>query len=233
MKYVLDRPQTNSYPTDAILEELRRVAAHYKYKYFTRHEFDAVATYCKGSVVLSRFGKWQTALDSTGLTLPKEKKDRSFISNQELFEELGRVWRALGHRPSKDEWNASDPKYSYTTYKTRFSGWVNACAAFIDFVSSKNEEAISGEQIVPDAKAQETVTNIPQEKKRTVPLKLRLKVLERDKFKCVLCGRSPVTDIGIVLHLDHIVPYSKGGETTFENLRTLCQNCNWGKGDQI
>ena len=72
---------------------------------------------------------------------------------------------------------------------------------------------------------------IPAERKRDVPLKLRLKIFSRDKFKCVLCGRTPAIHLGAKLHVDHIVPFSKGGTTTDPNLRTLCEQCNWGKGD--
>ena len=61
--------------------------------------------------------------------------------------------------------------------------------------------------------------------------RLRYKILRRDKFKCVLCGRG--TYSGAVLHVDHILPISKGGKTEWNNLRTLCEQCNLGKGDMI
>lgn len=34
------------------------------------------------------------------------------------------------------------------------------------------------------------------------------------------------------LHVDHIIPIAKGGKTVKENLRTLCEECNWGKRDK-
>jgi 5-methylcytosine-specific restriction endonuclease McrA len=71
---------------------------------------------------------------------------------------------------------------------------------------------------------------IPAEAKRDVPLRLRLKVLERDNFTCVLCGKTPALVPGTVLHIDHIVPFSKGGKTIAANLRTLCSLCNLGRG---
>lgn len=55
---------------------------------------------------------------------------------------------------------------------------------------------------------------------------LRWAVLERDSFTCVYCGRRPPD---VVLHVDHKHPRSKGGEDTFENLVTACQDCNLGK----
>lgn len=66
---------------------------------------------------------------------------------------------------------------------------------------------------------------------RVISDKLRYQVLKRDCFKCCACGASPAKDASVELHIDHIVPWSKGGETTLDNLQTLCSRCNLGKGD--
>jgi 5-methylcytosine-specific restriction endonuclease McrA len=66
---------------------------------------------------------------------------------------------------------------------------------------------------------------------RTISDKLRYQVLKRDHFKCCACGASPAKDSSVELHIDHIVPWSKGGETTLRNLQTLCSRCNLGKGN--
>lgn len=63
--------------------------------------------------------------------------------------------------------------------------------------------------------------------------RLRFEVLARDKFTCRYCGASPSKDPEVTLHIDHIIPWSKGGETTLENLQTLCSKCNLGKSDLI
>jgi 5-methylcytosine-specific restriction endonuclease McrA len=55
--------------------------------------------------------------------------------------------------------------------------------------------------------------------------------MRRDNFKCKNCGRSPATDQSIILHVDHINAWAKGGETILENLQTLCSVCNIGKSD--
>lgn len=57
---------------------------------------------------------------------------------------------------------------------------------------------------------------------------LRYDVLKRDKFRCVICGAT--AQDGVKLHVDHIFPVSKGGKTELDNLRTLCERCNRGKG---
>ena len=61
--------------------------------------------------------------------------------------------------------------------------------------------------------------------------KLRYSILSRDSFQCQLCGRGQSD--GVKLHVDHIIPVSKGGKTVPENLRTLCDECNIGKSDTI
>lgn len=60
---------------------------------------------------------------------------------------------------------------------------------------------------------------------------LRYNVLKRDNFKCSLCGAT-IAD-GVKLHVDHIVPVSKGGKTEISNLQTLCERCNIGKSNKL
>lgn len=67
---------------------------------------------------------------------------------------------------------------------------------------------------------------------RKINSRLRIKVLHRDKSTCKICGASPKKDPRITLHVDHIIPYSKGGKTLIENLQTLCSICNLGKSSE-
>lgn len=60
---------------------------------------------------------------------------------------------------------------------------------------------------------------------------LRYRILERDQFACAACGAT--ADDGIKLHVDHIVPVSKGGRTEESNLQVLCAECNLGKFDRM
>ena len=66
---------------------------------------------------------------------------------------------------------------------------------------------------------------------RKISDKLRYAVLKRDHFKCCACGASPAKDPAVELHIDHIIPWSKGGNTTIDNLQTLCSKCNLGKSN--
>lgn len=63
-----------------------------------------------------------------------------------------------------------------------------------------------------------------------VAVGLRFDVFQRDMFRCRYCGRS--ADDGVVLHADHVIPQSKGGPTTLDNLVTACFECNIGKSNK-
>lgn len=62
---------------------------------------------------------------------------------------------------------------------------------------------------------------------------LRKKIIERDNHTCKICGLSTYDEPNLLLEVDHIVPISKGGLTTEENLQTLCWKCNRKKGSKI
>lgn len=230
-QFKFKRSQISKIPRDEMIKELKKVAEFYKFIRFTRHDYDRVAKLCKGSSVLAEFKTWQNALDSIGIRLTPKKVDCNIIHIKELFDEMERIWKLLGHRPSKIEWDLSKPKYSYSTYKQRFNGWVNACLKFIEYKMGKPVSGDSNYNFGKKPSKLEIKADIKnQEKKREIPLKLRLKVMQRDNFRCSYCGKSPATSRVTVLHIDHIRPYSKGGKTTLDNLRTLCAECNWGKG---
>ena len=54
----------------------------------------------------------------------------------------------------------------------------------------------------------------------------RYNVLKRAKYRCELCGAH---ESQIALHVDHIVPRSKGGPDDLSNFQALCQTCNTNK----
>ncbi len=54
----------------------------------------------------------------------------------------------------------------------------------------------------------------------------RQNIFKRDGFQCQYCGTTRD------LSLDHIIPSSKGGESSWTNLVTACKRCNARKGDQ-
>lgn len=59
---------------------------------------------------------------------------------------------------------------------------------------------------------------------------LRFEVFKRDGFVCRYCGRKPPE---VVLHVDHLLPVSKGGENELGNLISACRDCNAGKSARL
>jgi len=64
-------------------------------------------------------------------------------------------------------------------------------------------------------------------KKQRIPSNIRRMVIERDGYYCVYCDED-LTDGEI--HLDHVIPESQGGPTTYDNLQVTCRKCNTSKG---
>ena len=77
----------------------------------------------------------------------------------------------------------------------------------------------------------ETYRNLSKAERGEVSDSMRYDVMNRDGFRCVICGAS--ANEGARLHVDHIIPIAKGGKSEYKNLRTLCERCNIGKSDKI
>lgn len=60
--------------------------------------------------------------------------------------------------------------------------------------------------------------------------KMRFSIYQRDRYRCCKCG---MTNRYTTLEIDHIIPIAKGGKSTYNNLQTLCHNCNAKKGASI
>lgn len=74
-----------------------------------------------------------------------------------------------------------------------------------------------------------TFTHKSKKSRKQISSRLRVQVLDRDNSTCQLCGAT--LNDGVKLHVDHIIPVSKGGTNDLDNLQTLCEQCNLGKGD--
>jgi hypothetical protein len=122
-------------------------------------------------------------------------------------------------------------------YTLRFNTWNKALAAFVERVNAEPQERPENEFpiIIDDQTNLAVAESSPtrQEDIRNIPLGLRFRVLSRDRFKCVLCGDNPARNPDCRLHVDHILPWSKGGKTREDNLRALCENCNLGRGNRF
>lgn len=59
---------------------------------------------------------------------------------------------------------------------------------------------------------------------------LKRKIKIRDNYTCQICGKYMPDEVG--LHIDHIIPISKGGKSIPSNLQVLCSKCNGHKSNK-
>ena len=62
-----------------------------------------------------------------------------------------------------------------------------------------------------------------RERSRHIPQDVKVEVYHRDGGRCVICNSD------VSLEFDHIIPFSKGGANTVENIQLLCHACNLKK----
>jgi len=171
------------------------------------------------TTVARRFGSWNKAIIAAGLSVSNEVD----IPDERLFENLLILWQHYGRQPRRSELSAPPSTVSQSPYCRRFRGWTAALKAFVSYANGLDFEASAQSGHLP-VQSRRTTGRDPS-------LRLRWRVLVRDRFTCCGCGRSPATSAGIELHVDHVAPWSKGGETVRENLQTLCSDCNLGKSN--
>lgn len=220
MKFELEEYHRNV-SDDELIADLRRVAMESGKDSVTQDQYDERGAF-NGNTLCRRYGSWLKVLEKAGL-----RKTRNYrITEEEFFQNLEEAWIKLGRQPRRVEMRSPLSKYSGITYETHFGGWRKALEKFVAYVNK--EEKISSEEAIKDLEIEPSTRH---KTKRTVNWRLRYLVMRRDNFKCKNDGRSPASDPSIVLHVDHIKPWAKGGETVLENLQTLCSKCNIGKSD--
>jgi hypothetical protein len=221
MKYELN-PYHRNVPEQELLDDLKKVASKLGKNRLTREEYVKYGKY--GSRTFEkRFGTWNKALEKSGLDVNVQMN----ITNKELFENIEKVWLKLGRQPLYSEIKSPLSKYSTFPYVKKFGNWRKALEAFIEFIEVGNDQT----QETEDAKSEVIQKNeiiFKHKTKREPSERLKVKVLMRDGNKCKLCGCIVTGDN---LHFDHIIPWSKGGETLFENLQVLCSKHNLAKGN--
>lgn len=200
-----------------LIADLQNVAKSLDSDTVPQKKYGSLGTY-DYSTLIRRFGSWNNALRVAGLRVSNEIN----ISDERLFENLLNLWQHLGRQPRRSELASEPSTISQTPYNRRFGSWTAALEAFVKYANSVGAE-LPIEQARVEASRRTTG--------RDPTLRLRWKVLQRDRFTCRACGASPALTPGVELQVDHIVPWSKGGETVSENLQTLCSVCNLGKSN--
>ena len=167
-----------------------------------------------------RLGGWDAALSAAGLS------GTSYVGeypDEQLFANILALWQHFGRQPRRSELASPPSEISQSPYQRRFQSWTGAVEAFVEWANAADDA------IAPTA----ALDGANRRTSRDPSLRLRFKVLLRDRFTCCGCGKSPATSPGTEVHVDHIKPWRKDGETVIENLRTLCSLCNIGKSNVL
>jgi hypothetical protein len=223
---------------EALLEDLRRVARQLGRDRLGQTEYDREGRY-NSQMMARHFGSWSKALERVALgTAGSPQADI-----EALLYNLLAVWLKLGRRPASTEMRRPLSKFSNRPYLQRFGTWRKAMAAFFAWLremdapdaaaADSERQYLPGTVLVRPGKRDLPPRRGGHKTQRKPALRQRFRVMLRDRFCCRLCGRSPATLPGLQLHIDHIVAWSKGGETVDENLQTLCSDCNYGKCDHM
>ena len=229
--------RTRKFADEELMAELHAVAKKLGTTTFTMEEFNKHAP-VHAETLRRRFGSWWAAMKKAGLEISSLGKR---YSDDDYFENLLNVWTHYGRQPKYREMDQPPSSIPSGAYEAKWGTWTKALLAFIDRANSDIEE---GDTQPDKAKVEEShvvrrpskhAKNQPKRKvedQRTISLGLRFEVFSRDRFRCVICGASPATDLQCQLHVDHKVPFSRGGKTVKENLQTTCMKCNLGKSNK-
>ncbi|HYA39579.1 MAG TPA: HNH endonuclease [Candidatus Methylomirabilis sp.] len=216
-KYELSRVSGAPVADEELLSDLRNVAQIIGQQTVPQKKYGEIGKY-DYSTLIRRFGSWNKALRKAGLRLSNEIQ----ISDERLFENILNLWQHLGRQPRRSDLENEVSEFSQSPYKRRFGSWMAALESFVAYTNASEAEP---------REIKQTAVLAPRRTGRDPSLRLRFKVLQRDRFSCQQCGASPAKSVNVELHVDHVVPWSKGGETTLNNLQTLCAKCNLGKGN--
>lgn len=215
-RFELVRVSGMSVSDEELLADLRTVATRLGKRTVGQKEYRKLGQY-DDTTTSDRFGTWNNALRAAGLAVSNDVN----IPDERLFENLLNLWQHLGRQPRRAELASRPSTISQSPYNRRFGSWTGALTAFAAYANATEAEA-------PLA---QSVLHARPPTGREPSLRLRWRVLQRDRFTCCACGASPALRPEVELHVDHIVPWSGGGATVLENLQTLCSKCNLGKSN--
>jgi hypothetical protein len=214
---------------EELVAELQRVASILGHSSLTADDLNAHAL-VGPATFRNRFGSLKAAFRAAGLS---ESAHGKRYADEECFENLLHIWTNLGRPPMYREMSSLPSTVGGKAYVKRWGTWNKALHAFANRVNADDLGANPPQSSAAPINVLKQSMALKPEDRHDIPLGLRWKVLSRDRFRCVVCGISPATSLECKLHVDHIVPFSKGGKTIVDNLRSLCATCNIGKAARI
>lgn len=215
----------HKYSDNELIERLRTYAKSADL-FFVSIEGFSKATGIAETTIINHFGSWKTFCERAKLA-PRYQRT---VSKEELFENLNRIWKALGRQPRAKEIKQPLSPISISRYHKEFKKpWYDIC---LEFLSRKSGASVTEIEREARPSGVSTSQQNSHTTRRAIPLSIRYEVLKRHNFRCPKCGRSPATHEGVVLHVDHKKSWANRGESLVENLQCICSDCNYGKSNQ-
>lgn len=140
----------------------------------------------------------------------KAIKRRCYINNADKYREASRMWRKQNPEKAKDLDRRNNARIDPIINRARIKAWrkrnPHKYTAQVALRRARKKNAPSIEKIDREA------------------------LFNRDGWICWLCGQPVTID---TVSLDHVIPLSRGGAHTADNLRTAHRLCNSRKGAKI
>jgi len=217
--YEIDRV-SSPFSKAEVVASLKKYAEVHRKSSFRGQDYDNWPDkIAHSNAIRKRFGGWGKALQAAGFRAHSSKPDP-----RDMVTAFRNCWQEEKSVPSHLQFSKYLEKHNYPfRAKTcgRFFGGLGTLAELIvQFESGELPESKLYARNKPARRLYQAVSH-----------KLRLAVLKRDGYRCVKCGASRKNDKSVRLEVDHIIPGSRGGPATMENLQTLCFSCNQGKSN--
>ena len=219
---------------ELLIDDLIKVSKDLDNPKFTIAEYDKYGKFGSATII-KRFDGWNKAKIKAELEIGRNYN----TSVEDYMQNILNLWTHYGRQPKYAEVVKPLSKFNISSYDNKFGTWRKALEAFIQFVNEEQTDTdtdLSNDKVVElksksiDYQSNKKIIK-PKRTPRNINLRLRWKILKQDNFSCNKCGNSPAKDSNVELHVDHIIPWSRGGETVLENLETLCSDCNLGKSN--
>lgn len=124
--------------TDELIRDLKEVANYLGKDSISSKEYEkngkySVATYFK------RFNTWNAVLSLAELS-PFVPTSSRRLKDEELLNEIERVWIRLGRQPASTDIKNGISKYSLHAYVEHFGGWRGALNTFVEYIGRKIQQ---------------------------------------------------------------------------------------------
>lgn len=203
-----------------IVASLRQYAEQHRVDSIRTREYDEWRDRLVSTrTICDIFGSWGKALQAAGLRGERTAR----LQFREMVEAFKACWKEHDAPLSRRQLEAFLEKHKYpfrwASYRSAYGGHMKLARMIIAVQEGR----------IPESNLYKRLRQTSD--RESVPPRLRMAVLKRDRYRCVKCGADPKKDNTVRLEVDHIIPDSKEGRPVLENLQTLCFTCNRGKSN--